>query len=259
MSASSRGRLSSPISEISSRAALPPLAEGLRRRAPTRRRRVLVKRLQDLVSDRPADQRLGLGSDRLRLQLVLDEPAVGAGGVFLERRGAEELDLPHPLQDRIELQGPGPQAAVLGPRPERGLRSRQLDLAGRRIRFEDGLGQATPAGLGDDRLVALLQILGERGRQQVSHLVDEGRARGGASLVIGAPPGEPEPLLGAREADREEVAVLDLRLLSLGQGERPAGLVGEQRATGVAAREVPVLHRADEHVGDAPRPGPVRG
>ena len=42
---------------------LPPLAKRLRRWAPARRWRVLVERLEDLVSNRPAGQRLGLGPD----------------------------------------------------------------------------------------------------------------------------------------------------------------------------------------------------
>ena len=69
---------------------------------------------------------------------------------------------------RIELQRAGSQAAVLGPRPDRRLGSRQLALAGRRSRLEDGLRQASAAGLLDDRLVALLEILRQHGREQVS-------------------------------------------------------------------------------------------
>ena len=211
------------------------------------------------MSDRAGGQRLGLGSDRLRLQLVLDEPAIGAGGVFLERRGAEELDLPHPLQHRLELQrARAAGAAVLGPRPERGLRSRQLDLAGRCSR-----GSKTDSAR--PRPPASATIASSRSSRSSG---SAGASRSRTSSTKGerevAPPSSSalrqesqSRCFGAREADREEVAVLDLRLLSLGQGERSAGLVGEQRAAGVAPREVAVLHRADEHVGHAAGAGPV--
>ena len=84
-----------------------------------------------------------------------------------------------------------------------------------------------------------------------------GRARGRAALVVRASPGEPEALLRSREADREQVAVLDLGLLPLGQAQRPASVVREQRPAGVAPREVAVLHGADEHVGHPARAGAV--
>src|SRR5215207_9132139 len=53
---------------------------------------------------------------------------------------------------------------------------------------------ASSTGLGDDRLVALLDPLRKLRRQQLADLVDIGGARGRASLVVRAAPGEPEPL-----------------------------------------------------------------
>src|SRR5204862_7203917 len=87
---------------------------------------------------------------------------------------------------------------------------------------------------------------------------NEGRAGTRGALVIGAPPGEPELLLGAREADREQVAILNLGLLAGRERQGGPGIVGEQRTSGVATGEVAVLERADEEMGDAPGARPVR-
>ena len=251
------GSRSAPTSEISSWARASQASRESRGGTRLRAGRLLVEALEDLVGDGAAGQRFLLGPDPLRVELVPDEPAIGAECVFLEGGGAEELDLPHPLEHRLELQRPRSQPAVLGSRADRRLGPGELALARRRAGAEDRLRQSPAARLSGDRLVALLEVLRQRGREQLAYLVDERRPRGRAALVVGVPPGEPEALLRPREADREEVAVLDLRLLSLRQAEGAASVVGEQRPARVAAREVAVLHRADEDVGDPAGAGAV--
>ncbi len=143
------------------------------------------------MGDRPGGERVAERGGLLWLQLALDEPAVGALRVLLERRGAEQLLGVHQLQHRVLAKPPGPQAVLRDPggdsrdplrhggvgllaRDRAGRqRSRQLLGGGASAASKTESARPAPAGLLEQRLVALLDPLGQGGGEQLADVVDE--------------------------------------------------------------------------------------
>ena len=85
-----------------------------------------------------------------------------------------------------------------------------------------------------------------------SHLLEQRRARFGGAVLVAVAVGEEEAAARQRQADAEEVALLGFGVAAWVEAELFAlGLGEEGVAAAVAARELAVLQRADEHVVEA--------
>ena len=169
------------------------------------------------MGDAAEPQRVALAVEALGRELVLDEPAVRAGEPALERARAEQLALAERLEHRRHLERTGP--SLLGARAAQRLGAGELALARRIGRSERDLVE--PAAGSPRRPV-----------DQVEHLVDERRARGGRAVVVGRLPGEPEPLGRSRDAGVEQVALLVERLAAAQRRRGRAGRGDRRRAAG---------------------------
>ena len=231
------------------------------------------------------DQRVGSRLERLRAQLVGDKPAVGAdveqlqGGAAVGGDGGQRRDhggvAQRPRCPRGRL-GPacgldatrdpgaesaldadtGQQRARVGAGAIGGDGPCQGVLGGRFGRRVDDPGEVADP---DDRRLDRVGggAVGSR-RQQGADIVEQGRARLGAAVLVAVSVGEKEALAGQRQADAEQVALLGLAVAPGLEPERTAlGFGQEGVAAAIAAGELAVLQGADEDVVEAPGAQPV--
>jgi hypothetical protein len=141
--------------------------------------RVPIQPLEHLVDDRPSGKRLRLGIQPLRLELVVDEPPVRALDPLLDRSGADGV----PLGERGEhvTCRQGARQNRIAPRPDRRERARERALARRIGRLEHHAVEPPHP------LQPFLRLTRARS-QEVEHVVDEGRSRRGAAVLVAASP-----------------------------------------------------------------------
>ncbi len=217
------------------------------------------------------DERVGGRLERLRVELVVGEPAVGAGVEELQRGAAVgghggqriehrrvgqrarrprgRLGPARRRQSRAQAvrqlaldRGAGHQRLGVGDRPVGGERPRQLVLRGRLGERVDHAGQVAAAG----------RDLGP-GLEQALQLVEQRRARLGGAVLVAVAVAEEEGAAGQREAGAEEVALLGLALAAGVEAElQPLRLGEEGVGAAVAARELAVLQGGEEDVVEAP-------
>ena len=218
----------------------------------------------------------GGGSSGCGVELVGDEPAIGADVEVLqsgapvsvdaaerredrrvrERSGGPRRSLgatgglqpePDPVGPRLIGAGERQQPVGVGLRPLRGDRPRKLGLRGRVADPVDDLGQVAAAD------VVLLDPL-----EQAFDLVKQRRGRFGGAVLVAVAVGEEEPAPGERQAGVEEVALLRLGVASRLQAES-SRCASERKGSEspAAARELAVLQGGDEDVVEARGPQPV--
>ena len=144
----------------------------------------------------PADDRVGLGLERRRAQLALDQPLDRAVAVGFQRSGGEDLGVAQPRRASSPSRRSPSSGSPAAGAPRRRLGPPALALGGCRVRRPDDVGQQ-PA----------LALLKPRRRKQLADVIEKRRGQREVALLVGAAVADQDALGRPRDGRVEQVAL----------------------------------------------------